>query len=69
MLCICITYDSRFFQLTKLDTIFQYGAVVDETTEEGYTPLHVAAKEGHVEICETLLENGASVSLKTKVST
>ena len=46
----------------------QYGAVVDETTEEGYTPLHVAAKEGHVDICEILLDNDASIALKTKVS-
>lgn len=34
---------------------------------DGYTPLHVAAKEGHVEICELLLDKGASVSLTTKV--
>ena len=46
----------------------QYGAAVNEVTEEGYTPLHVAAKEGHVEICEILLDSDASVDVKSKVS-
>jgi len=46
----------------------QHGSVVDETMADGYTPLHVAAREGHVDVCEALLDNKASVSLSTKVS-
>lgn len=36
--------------------------------QTGISPLHLAAKEGHVELCEHLVENGASPGLTTNVS-
>lgn len=36
--------------------------------ENGYSPLHVACQEGHTDICELLIDSGASVKLKNKVS-
>lgn len=32
----------------------------------GYTALHYAARNGHVEICQVLLDNGAHVDVQTK---
>ena len=36
-------------------------------TIHGVSPLHLAAKEGHVDIVDTLLEHGALPSLQTTV--
>jgi len=41
------------------------GADVNGTDKNGWTPLHFAANEGHLEICEHLLKRGADASLKT----
>lgn len=40
----------------------------DAATTNGYTPLHISAREGQVETASVLLEAGASHSLATKVS-
>lgn len=40
----------------------------DAATTNGYTPLHIAAREGHLDVTSVLLEAGASHSLATKVS-
>ena len=34
----------------------------------GQSPLHYAAQEGHLDIVRILVENGASMSLRDKVS-
>jgi ankyrin len=47
--------------------LLQHGANADATTKDKYTPLHIAAKEGHDEVAQVLLENGASHSVTTKV--
>lgn len=39
----------------------------DAATSNGYTPLHISAREGQVETASVLLEAGASHSLATKV--
>lgn len=36
------------------------------TFSEGYTPLHVAAEKGHLEIVKTLIKNGAVVDARNK---
>lgn len=45
--------------------LFRRGVDVD-TQEDGwgYTPLHLAAKEGHVETVQVLLDHGASVNIQ-----
>lgn len=40
----------------------------DAATTNGYTPLHISAREGQLETAAVLLEAGASHSLPTKVS-
>ena len=40
------------------------GADVNAKGEEGLTPLHYAAREGHKEITDLLLTNGADVNAK-----
>ncbi|KAB8343057.1 hypothetical protein FH972_022651 [Carpinus fangiana] len=41
-------------------------ARVDVTDNHGMTPLHWASQLGHVEACRTLLNHGASTSIRTK---
>lgn len=43
------------------------GSDTTATTRDGYSALHLAAKEESEEIVATLLERGASSDLKTKV--
>lgn len=42
--------------------------LLDEKSEkEGYTPLHFAAKFGHLNVVELLLSHGASTTIKSKL--
>uniref|UniRef100_A0A4W6E7T2 Ankyrin 2 n=1 Tax=Lates calcarifer TaxID=8187 RepID=A0A4W6E7T2_LATCA len=47
--------------------LLQHMAHPDAATTNGYTPLHISAREGQVETASVLLEAGASHSLATKV--
>ena len=42
--------------------ILNCGINVDTTNKNGYTPLHVAANYGHIEIARILLKSGAGVN-------
>ncbi|TSK14555.1 Ankyrin-3 [Bagarius yarrelli] len=46
--------------------LLQHGAAPDSTTTSGYTPLHLAAREGHKDVAAILLDQGASLSITTK---
>ncbi|KAL4220431.1 Ankyrin repeat domain-containing protein 39 [Mactra antiquata] len=39
---------------------------VDATDSSGYTALHYASRNGHLSVCELLLENKASTNVQTK---
>ncbi|XP_013191949.2 ankyrin repeat domain-containing protein 39 [Amyelois transitella] len=39
---------------------------VNAADNAGYTPLHYAARKGHVDICRILLSNGAVIDAQTK---
>lgn len=51
-----------------MQLLLQHMAHPDAATTNGYTPLHISAREGQVETASVLLEAGASHSLATKVS-
>ena len=42
------------------------GANVNVTDDEGWTPLHAAARSGYRDIAELLLESGASLDVRNK---
>ena len=48
--------------------MLQHGASPNAVTKDQYTPLHIAAKEGHEEVASVLLEHDANLNLTTKVS-
>lgn len=43
------------------------GANLDAKTRDGLTPLHCAARSGHDQVVDLLLEHGAPIRSKTKV--
>ena len=43
--------------------------ISDYFAQDGRTPLHLAAEEGHHEICQRLIEHGARVDAQAKVRT
>ena len=47
--------------------LLQHGASPNAVTKDQYTPLHIAAKEGHEEVASVLLEHDANLNLTTKV--
>jgi ankyrin repeat protein len=46
--------------------LIRKGANINATRDDGWTPLHEAAKEGDVEMVKLLIERGADVNAKTK---
>lgn len=44
------------------------GADIQAKTRDGLTPLHCAARSGHDQVVDMLLENGALIHSKTKVN-
>ena len=48
--------------------LLDHGAAPDAATIELYTPLHIAAKEGHDDVVQLLLDHRADSSLATSVS-
>jgi ankyrin len=43
------------------------GANIEAKTRDGLTPLHCAARSGHDQVVDLLLENKAPLASKTKV--
>ena len=46
--------------------LVDHGAAVNTADEDGNTPLHLAFKDGEVELIEVLVRNGANVRIKNK---
>uniref|UniRef100_UPI00387FB281 Transcription factor ETV6,DARPin n=1 Tax=synthetic construct TaxID=32630 RepID=UPI00387FB281 len=53
---------ARAGQDDEVRILMANGADVNATDNDGYTPLHLAASNGHLEIVEVLLKNGADVN-------
>lgn len=49
---------------TLLENLIMQGADVNARDKGAWTPLHLAAKNGHVEALQILLENGANMHVK-----
>jgi hypothetical protein len=50
-----------------VNLLLKANANVDSATKDGYSSLHIAAKEGHEEIASLLIDHGANLNLFTKV--
>jgi hypothetical protein len=50
-----------------VNILIQYGAAVNIQSQNGFTPLYMAAQENHDQVVKLLLSNGANQSLATEV--
>ncbi len=50
-----------------VNLLLKSNSFVDNETKDGYSSLHIAAKEGHEEIASLLIDHGANLNLFTKV--
>lgn len=48
-------------------TLLEYGAKANAESKAGYTPLHLSAQEGNVEMTTLLLNHNADFNYKSKV--
>lgn len=51
-----------------VNLLMSKGANIEAKTRDGLTPLHCAARSGHHEVVDILIEKGAPIGSKTKVS-
>ena len=56
---------ARIGDVKRCQLLIEQGAIVHATDWFGWTPLHLAASEGHPDVCRLLLERGASVNAAT----
>lgn len=54
-------------QTEIVNILIQYGAAVNIQSQNGFTPLYMAAQENHDHVVKLLLHNGANQSLATEV--
>lgn len=48
--------------------LLEYGARADVESKAGFTPLHLAAQEGHVDMTNLLLERKCNINYSSKVT-
>jgi len=59
---------SRVGDLATVDLLISRGANINAVTSDLYSPLHIAAKEGHDDLAHLLLQHGVSTAPTTKAS-
>ncbi|KAH7444917.1 hypothetical protein KP509_02G098000 [Ceratopteris richardii] len=52
--------------ISRMRQLLSRGVAADITDANGYTPLHYAARNGHLDACLLLLQNGAQVDKCTR---
>lgn len=58
---------AQYGELSKVKKLVDCGKnEVDQRDRAGYTALHYAARNGHLEVCEYLVMNGAQIDAVTK---
>lgn len=60
-----IWYAAQYNDEEKVERLLRKGIPADVKDVAGYTALHYAARNGHDQICEILLQHGAYVDAKT----
>lgn len=48
-------------------TLLEYGAKANAESKAGFTPLHLAAQEGHTDMATLLIDHHADVNHHSKV--
>ncbi|XP_066596113.1 ankyrin repeat domain-containing protein 39-like [Prorops nasuta] len=61
-----IWFAAQYNDLDRVNLLLRKGVSVDIEDSAGYTALHYSARNGHYEISELLLKNGASVDVRTR---
>ncbi|XP_076297202.1 uncharacterized protein LOC143217178 isoform X2 [Lasioglossum baleicum] len=59
-------FGAQYNELDRVKALLNKGVAANAEDSAGYTALHYAARNGHYEVCKTLLENGAKVSAQTR---
>lgn len=59
---------SKWGKGNMVSLLIDKGANYEAKTRDGLTPLHCAARSGHETVVDMLLEKGAPITSKTKVS-
>lgn len=58
---------AKWGKLEMVIFLVEKGANIESKTRDGLTPLHCAARSGHYQVVEYLVDNKASLCSKTKV--
>ncbi|KAF2903563.1 hypothetical protein ILUMI_02636 [Ignelater luminosus] len=61
-----IWYAAQCGDTKKVEKLLSQGTNVDQRDSAGYTALHYAARNGHLDVCKVLLRNGADINSTTK---
>lgn len=61
-----IWYAAQCGDVKKVEKLLSQGTNVDQRDSAGYTALHYAARNGHLDVCKVLLRNDADINSTTK---
>lgn len=61
-----IWFAAQYGDLDRVKKLVLQHTPVDITDKSGYTALHYAARNGHLDVCKFLLSNGANINAVTK---